>query len=198
MDNYSKSYHLPKGSQEEKHPAESEHPDTGKSTESTQPSSPAPKSGSNAKYRIGWIAGFLLVGIGWQLITRPHDRSHTSEPADAVITDEAEETEMEPSEEKSEEEAMDTEPYKKVKKKETPVPTHESSSAPSHTKNIAPPKSQPKESHKETREETTLEALERANHAQVVEQAKRAGVSTEGSTLEIMERINKKTLEKYR
>lgn len=39
-------------------------------------------------------------------------------------------------------------------------------------------------------EGTTLEILERINHADVVKQAKRAGVSTEGSTLEILERIN--------
>ena len=39
-------------------------------------------------------------------------------------------------------------------------------------------------------EGTTLEIMERINHADVVRQAKRAGVSTEGTTLEIMERIN--------
>ena len=39
-------------------------------------------------------------------------------------------------------------------------------------------------------EGTTLEILERINHADVVKQARRAGVSTEGSTLEILERIN--------
>ena len=39
-------------------------------------------------------------------------------------------------------------------------------------------------------EGTTLEILERINHADVVEQAKRKGVSTEGTTLEILERIN--------
>ena len=46
-------------------------------------------------------------------------------------------------------------------------------------------------------EGTTLEIMERINHAEVVKQAKRAGVSTEGTTLEIMERINRKELEKY-
>ena len=39
-------------------------------------------------------------------------------------------------------------------------------------------------------EGTTLEILERINHADVVKQARRAGVSTEGTTLEILERIN--------
>lgn len=39
-------------------------------------------------------------------------------------------------------------------------------------------------------EGTMLEIMERINHANVVKQAKRAGVSAEGSTLEIMERIN--------
>ena len=44
---------------------------------------------------------------------------------------------------------------------------------------------------KETqRELTTLEILERRNHEEVVKQAKRAGVSTEGSTTDILERIN--------
>ncbi len=40
------------------------------------------------------------------------------------------------------------------------------------------------------RELTTLEILERKNHADVVKRAQRAGVSTEGTTLEILERIN--------
>ena len=40
------------------------------------------------------------------------------------------------------------------------------------------------------RELTTIELLERRNHAEVVKQAKRAGVSTEGSTTDILERIN--------
>ena len=46
-------------------------------------------------------------------------------------------------------------------------------------------------------EGSTLEILERINHASVVKQAKEAGVSTEGSTLEILERINRKALEDY-
>lgn len=37
---------------------------------------------------------------------------------------------------------------------------------------------------------STIEILERINHADVVKQAKRAGVSSEGSTIEILERIN--------
>ena len=44
---------------------------------------------------------------------------------------------------------------------------------------------------------STLELLEERNHANVVKQAKEAGVSTEGSTLEILERINRKVLEDY-
>ncbi len=39
-------------------------------------------------------------------------------------------------------------------------------------------------------EGSTLDILERINHADVVERAKRKGVSTEGSTLDILERIN--------
>lgn len=39
-------------------------------------------------------------------------------------------------------------------------------------------------------EGTTLEILERINHADVVKRAQRAGVSTDGTTLEILERIN--------
>ncbi len=39
-------------------------------------------------------------------------------------------------------------------------------------------------------EGSTTEILERINHAQVVKQARKAGVSTEGSTTEILERIN--------
>jgi len=40
------------------------------------------------------------------------------------------------------------------------------------------------------RELSTIELLERKNHADVVKQAKHAGVSTEGSTIDILERIN--------
>ena len=44
---------------------------------------------------------------------------------------------------------------------------------------------------KETqRELTTLEILERRNHEEVVKEARRAGVSAEGSTTDILERIN--------
>ena len=46
-------------------------------------------------------------------------------------------------------------------------------------------------------EGSTLDILERINHANVVKQAKEAGVSTEGSTLDILERINRKALEDY-
>lgn len=42
---------------------------------------------------------------------------------------------------------------------------------------------------------STLELLEEHNHANVVKQAQRVGVSTEGSTIEILERINRKALE---
>ena len=46
-------------------------------------------------------------------------------------------------------------------------------------------------------EGSTLDILERINHASVVKQAKEMGVSTEGSTMDILERINRKTLQKY-
>ena len=46
------------------------------------------------------------------------------------------------------------------------------------------------------RELTTIEILERRNHVEVVKQAKRAGVSTEGSTTDILERINRKELKR--
>ncbi len=46
-------------------------------------------------------------------------------------------------------------------------------------------------------EGTTSEILDRINHASVVKQAERAGVSTEGTTSEILDRINKKNLKKY-
>ena len=37
---------------------------------------------------------------------------------------------------------------------------------------------------------STIEILEKRNHARVVEEARRAGVSTEGSTVDILERMN--------
>ena len=44
-------------------------------------------------------------------------------------------------------------------------------------------------------EGSTIDILDRINHAEVVEQAKRAGVSTEGSTIDILDRINRKRIE---
>lgn len=46
-------------------------------------------------------------------------------------------------------------------------------------------------------EGTTAEIIDRIAHANAVEQAKQAGVSTKGTTAEILERIAKKNLEKY-
>jgi hypothetical protein len=46
-------------------------------------------------------------------------------------------------------------------------------------------------------EGTTEEIIDRIAHANAVEQAKQAGVSTEGTTAEILERIAQKNLEKY-
>ena len=42
-----------------------------------------------------------------------------------------------------------------------------------------------------------MQILERINHADVVKRAQRLGVSTEGTTIEILERINRKEMEKY-
>ncbi len=50
---------------------------------------------------------------------------------------------------------------------------------------------------KVTEDLSTLDLLERKQHAEVVKRAKRAGVSTEGSTMDILERISLKELEKY-
>ena len=47
-------------------------------------------------------------------------------------------------------------------------------------------------------EGSDVEILERINHKHIVERAKREGVSTEGSDVEILERINRKHLERYR
>ena len=47
-------------------------------------------------------------------------------------------------------------------------------------------------------EGSTIEILERINHADVVKRARKAGVSTEGSTIEILERINRKNLERIK
>ena len=45
-------------------------------------------------------------------------------------------------------------------------------------------------------EGTTSEIIDRITHANVVEQAKRAGVSTEGTTSDIIDRITRKNLER--
>ena len=47
-------------------------------------------------------------------------------------------------------------------------------------------------------EGSTVDILERMNHARVVEEARRAGVSTEGSTVDILERMNRKRMERNR
>ena len=46
-------------------------------------------------------------------------------------------------------------------------------------------------------EGSTMDILDRIQHAEVIKQAKRAGVSTEGSTMDILDRISRKELEKY-
>ena len=46
-------------------------------------------------------------------------------------------------------------------------------------------------------EGSTSDILERITHANVVKRARQAGVSTEGSTSDILERITRKNLEKY-
>lgn len=46
-------------------------------------------------------------------------------------------------------------------------------------------------------EGSTSDILQRITHADVVKQAKRAGVSTEGSTSDILQRITEKEMEKY-
>ncbi len=45
-------------------------------------------------------------------------------------------------------------------------------------------------------EGSTADILDRINHANIVEWAKREGVSSEGSTLEILERLNRKAMDK--
>ena len=47
-------------------------------------------------------------------------------------------------------------------------------------------------------EGSTIDTLERINHADIVKRAQRLGISTEGSTIEIFERINSKEMEKYK
>lgn len=54
----------------------------------------------------------------------------------------------------------------------------------------------PRTPQKPTRGLSSLELIEKRNHEEIVQQAKRAGVSTKGSTMEILERINRKELEK--
>lgn len=47
------------------------------------------------------------------------------------------------------------------------------------------------------KQKSTLELLKEENHASVVKQAEEAGVSTVGTTLEILERINRKMMEEF-
>ena len=44
---------------------------------------------------------------------------------------------------------------------------------------------------------TTIDLIEEKNHANIVEQAKKVGVSTEGSTTDILERITEITIKEY-
>ena len=50
---------------------------------------------------------------------------------------------------------------------------------------------------KNEKQESISEILDNNTHKQVIDQAKRAGVSTEGSTSEILDRITRKNMEKY-
>lgn len=200
MNNYSKSYHLPEENREEKHHSKPVASGTDKRKKvPVTPTSASDISGkAKAKFWVAWVAAFLFVSLGWQFLTRPHDKSQATDPADTGITNEEEpapelwEEEEEESlklpEDKDEEE--DSEPLEDENEDEDEEPPVSTAEPPISPKTATPTHQQPEQERQDVREESLLEALERANHADVVKQAKRAGVSTEGSTMEILERIN--------
>ncbi|MGM9620276.1 MAG: hypothetical protein ACI3X4_02355 [Bacteroidaceae bacterium] len=199
MNNYSKSYHLPEENREEKHHSKPVASGTDKRKKvPVTPTSASDISGkAKAKFWVAWVAAFLFVSLGWQFLTRPHDKSQVTAPADTGITNEEEpapelweeeEESLKLPEDKDEEE--DSEPLENENEDEDEEPPVSTAEPPISPKTATPTHQQPEQERQDVREESLLEALERANHADVVKQAKRAGVSTEGSTMEILERIN--------
>lgn len=172
---------------------------TRSSSDNIERRSPKPKRFKGKYIFIGFI--LFLFAIYWfagespstQLESEEKDKVYDA--VDSRIYDNTDLEENAPSKHKSR--ITDVPLNKKKQKEDTPsfeqVENEEATYLPSDAEERVTKPTQRSTTRKEEKDESelsTLEILERRNHAEVVKQAKRAGVSTEGSTLEIMERIN--------
>ena len=168
------------------------------------PIEPERPHGFQFKYLIYGILLFLVVMIGRDLLFKhSSDNNKSSDEQNELVIENSQATPSSPIEGKK------SDSYRKTSSKKEARRTDNISSTPSadedvilaseeptsvaNTAQVESPKAEyiDEPSHKEAdRELSTLEILERKNHADVVRRAQRAGVSTEGSTIEILERIN--------
>ena len=166
---------------------------------------PEQPRGLNFKYIIFVILLFLFAMTGRYLLYKYSSESSnkSSDEQKTFVIENNQTTPLSPAEEKKSDLFRRTSSKKETRQIDnistTPcvakdvIPSNEESTRTGNTAQTELPKAEhidepsPKGA---DRELSTLEILERRNHADVVKQAKRAGVSTEGSTIDILERIN--------
>lgn len=168
------------------------------------PIEPERPHGFQFKYVIYGILLFLVVMIGRDVLFKhSSENNKSSDKQNELIIENSQATPSSPIEEKKSDSYRRTSSKKETRQidniSSTPsvdedvIPANEEPTRVSNTAQAEEPKVEeinepsPKEA---DRELSTLEILERKNHADVVRRAQRAGVSTEGSTIEILERIN--------
>lgn len=154
---------------------------------------PQPKANNNwVKYVVLVYLGFIVLFI---VLSHLPEETETENPVETIVQ---EEMPVQPVEEKT---ALPRKPVARPKSTTDAVAKPVAPATKLEPKAIEEPlQPQPTtvtntgtSASKKTK--STLEILEEKNRASVIEQAKEAGVSTEGSTLEILERINRKILE---
>ena len=169
------------------------------------PIEPERPHGFQFKYLIYGILLFLCAMIGRDLLFKYSSESNnkSSDEQNELVIENSQTTPSSSFEEKK------SDSYRRTPSKKETREIDNISSTPSVDKDIIPTNEEPatvtrvaqtelpkakhvdEPSHKEADKElSTLEILEKKNHADVVRRAQRAGVSTEGSTIEILERIN--------
>ena len=169
------------------------------------PIEPERPHGFQFKYVIYGVILFLVVMIGRDLLFKHSSENNikTSDEQKELVIENNQTTPSSPIEEKKSDSYRQTTSKKEAKQidnisstpsvDENVILASEEPTTGANTLQTETPKTEPidEPSPKEAdRKLSTLEILERKNHADVVRRAQRAGVSTEGSTIEILERIN--------
>lgn len=169
------------------------------------PIEPERPHGFQFKYVIYGILLLLVVMIGRGLLFKHSSKNNieTSDEQKELVIENSQTTPSSPVKERKSDSYRQTSSKKEARQNDNIISTpsaddnftlvsEEPTSVASRAQAESPKAEHIDEpSHKEAdRELSTLEILERKNHADVVRRAQRAGVSTEGSTIEILERIN--------